>query len=240
VHVEAYCIAHYGADYIGYALASVEPHVDKIHVVYTPHPSHGRTTDLPCPDTRQAMMDAALDVPKTIWHETSLFWQEGPHRDFAESLCRGDLALVVDCDEVWHGEVLEQALKMAYDGEAKRWRVNFTTPWRSFKWVVTDPLWPDRIIDLRPGKKGYGYVSASPIWHFGYATRTDIVKYKMSIHGHAGEWRPNWFADKWTPWPPVDDLHPTNVNFWYPQPLDRNRLPAIMHKHPFWELEPIS
>ena len=116
MRVEVYQIVHYGLDYIGSALRSVYDQVDAIHVVYSPHPSHGSRTNLPPPESREQLMAAALDVgPKVKWHDVNQFWTEGPHRDYALSLCRGDLALVVDADEVWEPAVLEAALKLHSD-----------------------------------------------------------------------------------------------------------------------------
>lgn len=242
MRVESYTIAHYGKSYIGYALRSVYDQVDALHVCYTPHPSHGHVTDATPPDSRDEMFEAATSVgPKVRWHETDLFWQEGPHRDYALSLCRGDLALVVDCDEVWHPLTLEAALRMAWDGGPKwKWRVNFLTPWRSFNWICRDDMWPDRIHDLRRGSDiGYVPTHLGPIWHFGYAVRDEVLRYKMACHGHKDEWRDGWFEEKWSPWPPVKDVHPTCEGFWNPEPMNREALPEVMSTHPWWDVEPI-
>ena len=242
MRVEVYQIVHYGLDYIGSALRSVYNQVDAIHVVYSPHPSHGFKTDLLPPETREQLMAAALDVgPKVQWHDVDRFWTEGPHRDYALSLCRGDLALVVDADEVWEPATLEAALKHAYDkADARTWLINFTTPWRSFRWVVRDNMWPVRIHDLRqPQDAGPGYIpkELGDIWHFGYAVRDSIMKYKLSCHGHRREWRPDWYLTKWDVWPPQPDCHPTCLDTWFPEPYNKNKLPQVMWGHPFFNVE---
>jgi hypothetical protein len=241
MRVEGLMVLHYGLDYIGSALRSIYDQVDRINIVYTPHPSHGTPTSLPAPDSRENLRAAALAAgPKMQWHEVDRFYQEGPHRDYALSLCRGDLALVVDADEVWHPHVLEAALRHAYDNVARDWLINFTTPWRSFGWVVRDNMWPVRIIDLRrPRSAGPGYVpqELGEIYHFGYAIRDLIMKYKISIHGHHGEWRPDWYETKWLAWPPRPDCHPTCVDTWFPEPFDRHLLPEVMWGHPFFNVE---
>ena len=247
MRVESYTILHYGAAYVGYALRSIQPHVDRAHVVYTPHPSHGSRTDVPPPETRDELHAAAMDAgPHVIWHDVDAFWQEGQHRDYALSLCRGDLALVVDADEVWDGAVLERALRHAYDGSARQWLVNFQHYWRSFSWVCRDNMWPVRIHDLRqPAKRrdGSGSVAYIPkdlgeIHHFGYAVRTEICQYKWRCHGHIAELRPEWWA-KWEAWPPGDDVHPTCLDTWTPEPYDKERLPGVLRDHGFWGMEPI-
>ncbi|HUW14661.1 MAG TPA: hypothetical protein VM537_33380, partial [Anaerolineae bacterium] len=205
---------HYGLDYLPWAIRSVYDHVDVFHCVYSPHPSHGSKTNLPPPETREQLMAAALDVgPKVQWHDVDRFWTEGPHRDYALSLCRGDLALVVDADEVWDGAVLEAALKHAYDkADARTWLINFTTRWRSMAYCCTDNMWPVRIHDLRqPLGAGPGYIPKEygEIHHFGYAVRERIMRYKIATHGHHSEWREDWYNTKWSVWPPVPDCHPT-------------------------------
>jgi len=242
MRIEGMMVLHYGLDYLPYAIKSVYDHVDRFHVVYSPHPSHGSRTNTPPPETRSELHAAAMSAgPKVVWHDVDAFWEEGQHRDYARSLCKGDLVLVVDADEVWDGAVLEDLLRFAYDGAQWETRVTCKTPWRSFSWLCEDPMQPARV--YKPGGTGY---AAYPMdrgwfWHFGYAVRTEIMAYKWLIHGHRVELMPNWFEEKWEPWPPVDDVHPTcRDNTWDPVPFDKERLPALMRGHPFWDMEPIT
>jgi len=179
--------------------------------------------------------------PKVKWHKPERLWKkEGDHRDYALSLCSGDLVLVVDCDEVWHPPVLEKALKMAWDGSVRDWLINFTTPWRSFNFVCRDNLWPIRIIDRRHEGTAYLPKETGEIFHFGYCTTEKILNYKMKVHGHLNQWRPGWYEEKWSAWPPVDDCHPTDVGIWHPESYDRMKLPKIMRGHKFWDLARIE
>jgi len=244
MRVSGLTILHYGADYIGYAIRSVYDHVDVHHVVYTPTPSHGHQTTAVCPETKEQLLAQVLAYDpqhKIRWHEVDAFRWEGQHRDYALSLCQGDLALVVDCDEVWDGEALDQALKTAWDGEARNWLINFTTLWRSFDFCCRDNMWPVRIIDKRQ-KEGTAYIpkELGDIYHFGYAVRSQIMAYKVGIHGHKGEWRPNWWKEKWEVWPPPRDCHPTCLDTWFPVPYQRDRLPKLMRTHPFYGLERVD
>jgi len=240
MRVESYTILHYGKDYLRHALMSVLDHVDRAHVVYCPHPSHGSRTDLPCPETRDELREAVSGLPKIQWHDVD-FWREGQHRDWALAQCKGELALVVDADEVWDPDVLDACLRWAWDRSVQTWRLNFTHLWRSFSWACTDGMWPDRIHDKRHDRKErYGYLpkDLGDQWHFGYAVRSEIQHYKWAVHGHVSEFRPEWW-DKWDAWPPVEDVHPTCLNTWFPKPIDKGRLPAVLTHHPFVDLEPI-
>lgn len=247
--VHAYTVLHYGKDYIRYALQSVYPLVDKIHIVYTPHPSHGHQTFLTPPEQMEEIYTEAVadDVHhKIVWHNLRNIFYEGPHRDTAVRLCRdagAEMVLVVDCDEVWPQETLRQALEYVHEqNKARDWLINFTHLWRSFNWCCRDQNWPVRILDLRYAN-GVGYlpVELGEIYHFGYAVRDKILRYKMSIHGHKNEFRPNWYKEKWLAWPPPSDCHPTNEqNFWTPEPFDKEILPDLMKVHPFYNLERIE
>lgn len=248
MNVQSYTVLHYGADYLSYALRSVYHFVDKLHIVYTPHPSHGhRTAALP-PEDRELLYATAYDydpLGKIIWHDVE-FYDEGPHRDAAVRICQAhgaEMVLVVDADEVWPEETLAGVLSHVWDSAGPRdWLINFTTLWRSFDWVVRDDLWPVRLLDLRHAD-GVAYVprELGPIYHFGYAIQDEIMRYKMLCHGHRGEWRLDWWETKWPAWPPPPDCHPTNEDgFWNPESFDKELLPELMRDHPFWGLERIE
>jgi len=249
MNVQSYTVLHYGADYLSYALRSVYHFVDKLHIVYSPHPSHGHHSDALCPEGRDLLLDTAYEydpLNKVTWHDVS-HREEGRHRDAAVDICQrhgAELVLVVDADEVWPEETLAGVLSHVWDSthDRRNWLINFTTLWRSFDWVVRDDLWPVRLIDLRHGD-GTAYVprELGPIYHFGYAVRDQIMSYKWECHGHKGELRPGWLDTKWAAWPPPPDCHPTNDrDFWRPEPFDRTALPPLMRGHPFWGLEKIE
>lgn len=246
MRIVSYTIAHYGKDYIGYALRSIFPFVDIAHVFYTPHPSHGHQTPASCPETQAQLYDAAKQFDydnKIRWSSFNNIYYEGPQRDTAVEICKragADIILVIDVDEVWPADVLEAALEMVKAGDKRNWLINFTHLWRSFNWCCKDNGWPVRFIDLRQ-TDGTAYVSPElgDIYHFGYAVTDEVMAYKWQIHGHKGELRANWLDEKWYQWQPgVDDVHPTNEkNWWQPEPFDKERLPEFMREHLFWDVE---
>lgn len=246
--IVSYSIVHYGADYLSYALRSVINHVDQAIVIYTPHPSHGHSTTVQCPESESDILQAAnIDSDKVRTYTLSGIRHEGPQRDYAVEMCRqagADLILVVDCDEVWHSDVLTKALDYAWtENKARNWLINFTHLWRSFNWVCRDQGWPVRIIDLRHPMSTVAYIPKEfgDIYHFGYCIRNNIMDYKLRIHGHKYELRSGWFENRWLIWPPPDDCHPTNSEgFWNPQPFDKEQLPPLMREHPFWDLERVE
>jgi hypothetical protein len=244
----AYMIVHYGVDYIPYALRSIIDHVDQVIILYTSHPSHGHSTTAQCPETKEEIW-AASDIgsDKIRRYELKNIFYEGQQRDHAVELCRqagAEMILVVDCDEVWPSEVLSKALEYAWtENKARTWLINFTHFWRSFNYVCRDQGWPVRIIDLRHPQGTVAYIPKEfgDIYHFGYAIRTELLEYKLKIHGHKNEMRRNWLNTKWNAWPPPPDCHPTNdQGFWNPEPFDKESLPEVLHSHPFFNLERIE
>lgn len=249
MQVHSYSIVHYGLDYLPWALRSVYDQVDRLHVVYTPTPSHGHQADARPPDARLDILNAAIahDPDDKVWvYEMSGVREEGDQRNKAVEICRlsgAEMILVVDCDEVWPADTLARAIEFVRAADSARdWLINFTHLWRSFGWACRDNNWPVRIIDLRHNS-GTGYIpqELGEIYHFGYAVRDELMRYKWQIHGHKDELRPGWLVDKWAAWPPAMDCHPTNTdNWWMPEPFDRERLPEFMRQHPFYGLERIE
>ncbi len=239
----AYYALHYGKEYLAWSIRSVQDFVDEIHVLYAAKPSFGHSTREGCPETEAELRteaDRFLKKP-LLWHRGE-WTQESDHRNAAVSIARragADQILPVDADEVWDGETLETALRVARDKNAKTTLVRFCHLWRSFDWVCDDPAMPVRIV--RPdGVDPIWYLTPQkyPVFHFGYAQSRRIVEYKQKIHGHKNDWRSGWFENKYVKWDPAHpqaDVHPTNVNFWTPKPLDLDRvavLRRLMDGHP--------
>ena len=49
----AYIPLHYGREYLEACITSIEPHVDKILILYTESPSYGQNRGLRNPETRE-------------------------------------------------------------------------------------------------------------------------------------------------------------------------------------------
>jgi hypothetical protein len=248
--VHSYTIIHYGKDYISYALQSVYNLVDQLHIIYTPHPSHGTQTNISPIETKEEIQNAIVSVydpaHKIKFYEMSGIYDEGQQRNRALAHCLSagaEMVLVLDYDEIWHESTLKASLDHVWELDTCRnWLINFTHLWKSFNYVCYDELWPVRIIDLRH-KNGTGYLPKTfgETYHFGYAISDKVMQYKWEIHGHKAEMRQNWLNDKWSKWPPADDCHPTNEKgFWNPVEFDRAELPNFMAIHPWYDLEKID
>lgn len=248
--VISYTILHYGLDYLPYAIQSIYNHVDTINIFYTDKPSHGHNTNLKPPESRDELQQAAFSYNpdrKIKWFDYQGTLQEGPQRDAAVKICKdqgADIVLVIDSDEVWDGLTLDLAIERVWEfNKARNWLINFMHLWRSFNWCCKDDLWPVRLLDLRhSGGTEYMPREYGEIYHLGYAITNKIMQYKLSIHGHKNELRPNWYNEKWLDWTPdITDVHPTNERgFWNPEPFNVSRLPEFMTQHPFWGLEKID
>jgi hypothetical protein len=247
--VHSLTILHYGNDYLSYALRSVYHSVDQCHIFYTPTPSHGHVTNTPPIETKEELMQAAYAYDsdnKVKWYDMLGITHEGSQRDLAlrtVEAAGAELVLVVDCDEVWHSEVLKVSIEYAkYFSGYRNNLVNMAHLWRSFNWVCYDEGWPVRIINLtKPKTSDITYLPSGGPFHFGYAVTNRVMQYKWQIHGHKNELRPNWFDDKWSKWPPPNDCHPTNDNnFWTPESFNKAQLPVFMAEHPFFGMDKIE
>lgn len=238
--VLAYIPLHYGAEYLEAAIKSVLPCVDQLLVLYTSSPSYGHYSSDDCPETQDQLKDIAFRAAgdKIYWLDiTGSVRQENEHRAAAKeyALIHGfDQMLAVDADEVWDTEALSKSLKEAENMPNDRIAVrNWTHFWRSFNWVCRDGFLPVRIYNLKvPFNKEEAVVDGC-IYHFGYAQSTEIVSYKIKVHGHKSEFRPNWLEEKFLNWTPgVNRVHPTSVDIWDPEPFDKTTLPEILKQHP--------
>lgn len=225
---------HYGAVYLGSAIRSIADAVDEVCVVYTDKPSHGHSTALVNPDSREDLIEIAYSAAglKLRWFEGT-FTQENQHRETVfQVMPDADIVLVCDSDEVYKPDELERLLKTASDGTNRHY-LSFEMPfWRSFHRAIPDRLCqPVRAINARYSE---GTQSTDTYFaHFGYAQPTAYITYKMSLHGHKADWRPEWFEDKWIANAQID-VHPTNINFWNTKdvnPLDY--LPGWMMSHKY-------
>jgi len=249
--IMSYTICHYGVSYLEYALRSVYPIVDKSFVFFTPHPSHGHSSNLPPLETRDEIMASipSSEWNKLTWVDTNGFYQEGEQRNYAvQTLINEGASIIlnVDYDEIWEQSNLDNSIKSVWDRNITRnWLCNMLHFWRSFNFVCEDDGWPVRIIDTRH-TSGLNYLSPvefGKVNHFGYAITSELLRYKMSLHGHKNEWRKDWYEKCWLPWPPGNNVHPTNdlkengEGWWNPKPYDKNLLPDFMRSHKWYNEE---
>lgn len=239
-------ILHYGVDYLPYALKSVHDAVDAQYVLYTPQGSHGSRTDVPCPDTREMLIEAAIEGAgdKLRWHE-GVYANESEHRAKIHELePDADCIIVVDADEIY-GEGLVKALHgyISYEvNPVKRLRLPFWHYWRSFKrGFMHDPSFPERVTFPKADndkKDTFNSFTGDVVHHFGYAQRSEIVQYKQLTHGHKAEWRHDvdWFNDVFIANRQYD-CHPVGSNAWNCEDMDASQLPRVLKDHLFKDLE---
>lgn len=248
--VLAYIPLHYGTDYLKYAIQSVYSCVDEILILYTSEPSHGHRTDMYCPDSMQSLQQEALanDAENKVkWHN-GIYTREGIHRDTAFEYAKQngfDVVIALDSDEVWKTDILKDLIREVYERRSEKCLICMRHLWRSFNYICDDPMRQERIYYVGPDKTGLIYASqpVNHVWHFGYARELKQVEYKISIHGHSNEWilpKQRWFDEKYRPFPPAQDVHPTCKDTWNPKPFDRNELPDIMREHAWFDKEIIE
>lgn len=247
--VAAYAL-HYGKEWIYHSMRSIRPYVDDIVVVYTPVPSTGVSgQEWMNPDTKEQLQEEV--------EEFDVHWREGTFRTWGEhvqyavavaaTLGRADIVLNTDHDEIWPPEVIEGAIRHIEENmdRGNRWRIRMRHFWRSLSWICDDHSWPMRFYTWHKAeddpKDAYLPEELGRVYHMGYAQTRWTVDYKTVIHGHRAEFRPGWYSDIFLPWQPGDrDVHPTSVNFWDPEPFDREQIKHLVGDHPFYDLDIIA
>lgn len=249
MNICAYSPLLYGRTYLAAAIRSVIDMVDNYYVLYTPQGSYGTRTDVPCPETRDELMQIAYEAAgdKLHWYEGN-WTNEGEHRMTIHQVAPdADVLLALDSDEVWGEIALSHALAWVINGfsterAARNYHVPMIHYWRSFyRAVIDDKAYPTRIIvpSVAEGHEtfySFGDGVGSVINHLGYAQSPAIVDFKLRIHGHRSELRDiDWYMqNRYLP-DAQADCHPVSVNYWTPvavNPLDY--MPSWMQEHPNW------
>jgi len=239
-------VLHYGADYLKYAIGSVIDYVDEHYVIYSAQGSHGHRTNEVCPDTREQLAALAIEAAgsKLRWYEGE-FANEGAQREYIHTLAPdADCIIVVDSDEVYTRSLMVDIVNYIHKSpeQAQRVRLPFWHYWRSFKrGFMHDPAYPERIIFPKITNTTRATLGTCEfVHHFGYAQRSDIVRYKQLTHGHKAEWRKDvdWFTDVFMANRQYD-CHPVGSDAWNCEDMDASKLPAILANHPYKEMDVI-
>ena len=244
-------VLHYGKEYLAWSIRSIQDQVDAIQVLYSPRPSFSYQSDVPCSESEGELKAEAhrfLKPGKKLYWDSGVWQSEGSHRDQAmgmASLRGASLVLVVDADELWDPAELALQLAAAEAAPQRDTLTPFVHFWRSFDHVCSDPSRPVRIV--KPSGVSLRYADQKiPVLHYGYAQSEAITKYKIAIHGHRGEWRPEWLEQKFLAWRPgveMKDVHPTcgwnpdfSDYFWNPRKVDPEISKAadpLIFDHPY-------
>jgi hypothetical protein len=239
----AYCPCHYGKPFLKEAIQSVEPFVERIIILYSAEPSYGFGTHTHCPDSEQELHDIAVNAsPKVEWYKIAV-GTEGDHRAYIYNFTDGyDGILAFDADEVFDQNDLPNAIDLAMKSD-KRYIgfAGFINFWKSFNWACYDGFTPIRFINLH-NPAGEGVVPCK-VYHFSTAQDSELIKYKLLVHGHKDEIRTNWFSDiymKWEPGMEIENgVHLVAFGIWVPIFFDKITLPESLKQHPYYNLDVI-
>jgi len=222
-------------EYLEASIRSIDPCVSRIYLMYSPVPSHGFGTSLPCPDSADDIFRTAKMASSKIEWVPVEAGNEGTHRDLIFTRVNrntADLILAVDADEVWNMDSLKQVLQTAHHSENRYFLIDgFVNFWRSFDWACYDHFHPVRVINLH-NDDGQEHIRGC-VYHFSTAQRLDIMRYKYQIFGHRDEVRSGWLEDVYCKWRPGQgNLHPVALDLWNAEPFDKTTLPDILKQHP--------
>ena len=239
----AYIPLHYGSPYLDAVIRSIDPHVEKILILYTENPSYGQNQGLKNPDSRQQLYDIAHNASdKIFWVQIPPMGQEHQHRQMVNNYAEGyDLIMAVDSDEIFDDieEMKEAAMatncQTVNVGGDRWWHF-----WRSFNECNRDGFYPTRFHVVK-GKNEATIIHVGKIYHMGYAMPEDMTRYKISCHGHK-DILSTWLQHKWITYErgKTTLLHPDSQTVWIEtEPFDKTTLPQILKDHPYYNLERI-
>ena len=106
------------------------------------------------------------------------------------------------------------------------------------------------IVALRPETKFHyirnidqdpGYTLPVNLYHMTAVKTQEAMKEKILGWSHSHEVVKDWWDKKWMGWlkdRKIRDLHPVSPGLWpYTTEIDKNELPKILHKHPWFKLD---
>lgn len=253
----AFFAVHFGLDYLEWAVRSVKDGVDQIHILYADKPSYGYSVPgAVCPDSEEELRAAAArgaGSTRLEWHHIKDTRTEGEHKNNAYRISQAlgaEAFTLMDADEVWDPASLVQSFDYVCKSRSNtRWQCHFHHFWRSWKYTISDHFMPIRIVDMKaPHRTPDGVLTLEqqgcPVYHFGYAQREAIMRYKFTCHSHRPELVENkiddWLDKKFYGWKLGDeDCHPS-MRIWKPEetgPGTMSKLREIMPDHPHRDLE---
>lgn len=239
-----FIILHTGRPYLRAAVEAILPQVDQLVILYSPKPSQGFGTDIPCPDSETDLMSEISPVPaNVIWHRGH--WNhEGEHTDAIWQYSEGyDWIVRLDADEVFPPGMVAEMIEQAQETNHRTYCVPFVHFWRSFNRCCRDAQMPVRLSRVNGGE-GQRYLDSKggkwEVLHFGYAQPSRYIEYKMQVSGHRPEWRPDWFKDRWLANAQAD-VHPVCFpTHWMPQDYDKTTMPEVLKRHPYYSMDLID
>lgn len=239
----AYIPLHYGSPYLDAVIRSIDPHVEKILILYTSRPSYGQNRGLKNPDTMQQLYDIAHNASDKIqWVQIPPMGQENQHRQMVFNYASEyDLIMAVDSDEIF--DDVEEMKKAAMATNCQTVNVGgdrWYHFWRSFNECNRDGFYPTRFHVVK-GKNEATIIHVGKIYHMGYALPENMTQYKISVHGHKDILN-TWINEKWINYERgvTKFLHPDSQTVWIEtESFDKTTLPQILKDHPYYNLEKI-
>lgn len=249
--IGGYTALRYGADYLGWAIRSVIDVLDEYHVLYATQPSHGHSSPVPCPETREELYAIAEKAAgsKLRWHDGHWTHESEQRGAIYQFMPHADVILSIDSDEIYSEPLLYNIMRYItrpIPYPVKYVRLPFIHYWRSFnRCILHDPAYPVRLIfPNQPEGTGTGWNARNDgvVNHMGYAIRPEIMRYKWLIHGHLPELRRDvdWFQDVFMANRQFD-CHPVGSQYWTPEEVNPMLyMPYWMLEHPFFGKEVIE
>ena len=233
----AYAPLHYGIEYLKEAIQAIHPFVEKIILLYAINPSHGHTSNVPCPESEEQIKSVALAASNKVEWVRGNWGMEAAQRETIYDYANGfDVIIAFDADEVFEQEDIQKNIEFVYKSDKRTFGVDgYVNFWKTFDWEVKDQFRPIRFVNNNNSRESGEGIVYQRIYHFGCCQSDEIMNYKYLIHGHIDEIKSNWLKEKYYAWSvnnQVRFLHPTSNDIWGDAfRFNKNKLPQALKEH---------
>jgi hypothetical protein len=245
INTLAYIPLHYGKEYLEAVIKSIHPFVDRVVAFYSSEPTYGHKGNLANPDSKEELERIVNSFTRTEFIDITnrRITRENIHRNLAHTYASSaiqnpkdlnfDLVMAVDADEVWNPERVEEAIHAAYFSNSHFIHVagsQWYHFWKGLKEVNRDGFYPMRFTNLNNYVGNADIIEAGEIYHMGYAIDPEVMKYKLSCHGHKSEISNGWYNDKWLNYERgvTTHLHPASRDIWIETEDFNGKLPDYL------------
>lgn len=259
--VAAVYVVHYGDDFLPYSVESIIDHVEKVILCVGIRSWSYKDETVITASMLNTLRELERKYDKVQVVYVDKFEKDEDQRNTTIELVKDfDYYFLLDCDEVYDPLALDRLYQYVSERpDVSVFRLPFVHFWRSFSYRLEETVYKpvERLFKL--GRRFYfkwssksGYKEKTKVnvpeevircFHFSYSRAAECIEQKTRIWAHATDVRPNWFHDVFQAWPndrEMIDIHPYmgEQELWKRATFfDKEQLPTLMRKHPYYDMD---
>ena len=208
---------HYGLDFLGQSIESIENNVDKIFVFWSKQPWYKKCENLPPID--ENVKEFCEKYSKVTVFEREYDLPLNQFKQMYDEICsyypRPDQVLMMEPDMVWGDEIKD--IWQLTDDEVSFNQIEF---WKNEEWHIKRDRPGPTLWNVAPSKTMKGCWASKNKTHptikcfnYGFCLSPEVMKYKHEVaiqsSKYYGDSQPSveWYEKKWLNWTPeTEDL----------------------------------